>query len=170
MPTRRPNSPAIVFGIGALALLGVIALFQVVLEPPERIPCSSELAPGTFRETLVPAHLAAAAILWGCLWELGANRRGLAAVAAVALVSVVVPVVFALVGFAAFLAVQLLIYIAIPALLICTVVVLRWLRDPAERRAALVTNARIALWLGLTVALPANLAFAWLSGVSLFCF
>ena len=70
----------------------------------ERIPCSSELAPGTFRETLVPAHLAAAAILWGCLWELGANRRGLAAVAAV------------------------------------------------------------------TVALPANLAFAWLSGVSLFCF
>ena len=42
----------IVFGIGALALLGVIALFQVVLEPPDRIPCSSELAPGTFRETL----------------------------------------------------------------------------------------------------------------------
>ena len=64
MPTQRPSSPAIVFGIGALALLGVIALFQVVLEPPERIPCSSELAPGTFRETLVPAHLAAAAILW----------------------------------------------------------------------------------------------------------
>ena len=118
----------------------------------------------------MPAHLAAAAILWGCLWELGANRRGLAAVAAVALVSLVVPVVFALVGFAAFLAVQLLIYIAIPALLICTVVVLRWLRDPAERRAALVGNARVALWLGLTVALPANLAFAWLSGVSLFCF
>jgi hypothetical protein len=170
MPTRPPSSPAIVFGIGALALLGVIALFQVVLEPPDRIPCSSELAPGTFRATLVPAHLAAAAILIGCLYELGANRRGLAAVAAIALVSVVVPAGFALVGFAAFLAMQLLIYIAIPALLICTVVVLRWLRDPAERRAALVTNARIALWLGLTVALPANLAFAWLSGVSLFCF
>ena len=170
MPAQRPNSPAIVFAIGALALLGVVALFQVVLEPPERIACSSELAPGTFRETLVPAHLAAAAILWGCLWELGANRRGLAVVAAFALVSLVVPALFALVGFAAFLAVQLLIYIAIPALLICTFVVLRWLRDPAERRAALVTNARIALWLGLTVALPANLAFAWLSGVSLFCF
>jgi hypothetical protein len=170
MPAQRPSSPAIVFAIGALALLGVIALFQVVLEPPDRIACSSELAPGTFRATLVPAHLAAAAILIGCLYELGANRRGLAAVAAFALVSVVVPAGFALVGFAAFLAMQLLIYIAIPALLICTVVVLRWLRDPVERRAALVTNARIALWLGLTVALPANLAFAWLSGVSLFCF
>ena len=49
-------------------------------------------------------------------------------------------------------------------------VVLRWMRGPAERRETLVNNARIALWLGLVVALPANLAFAWLSGVSLFCF
>jgi hypothetical protein len=49
-------------------------------------------------------------------------------------------------------------------------IVVRSMRDPAERRAALVTNARIALWLGLVVALPANLAYAWLSGVSLFCF
>jgi len=170
MPTQRPGSPAIVFAIGALALLGVVALFQVVLEPPDRIPCSSELAPGTFRATLVPAHLAAAAILIGCLYELGANRRGLAAVAVFALVSIVVPAGFALVGFAAMLAVQMLIYLAIPALLICTVVVLRWMRDPAERRETLVNNARIALWLGLVVALPANLAFAWLSGVSLFCF
>jgi hypothetical protein len=170
MAARRPNSPAIVFAIGALALLGVVALFQLVLEPPEKIDCSSELAPGTFRDTLVPAHLAAAAILIGCLSELGANRRGLAAVAVFALVSVVVPAGFAVVGFAAMLAMQLLMYVAIPALLICTVVVLRWLRDPVERRATLVRNARVALWLGLTVALPANLAFAWLSGVSLFCF
>ena len=70
MPTQRPGSPAIVFAIGALALLGVVALFQVVLEPPDRIPCSSELAPGTFRATLVPAHLAAAAVLIGCLYNL----------------------------------------------------------------------------------------------------
>jgi len=158
MAARRPNSPAIVFAIGALALLGVVALFQLVLEPPEKIDCSSELAPGTFRDTLVPAHLAAAAILIGCLSELGANRRGLAAVAVFALVSVVVPAGFAVVGFAAMLAMQLLMYVAIPALLICTVVVLRWLRDPVERRATLVRNARVALWLGLTVALPANLA------------
>ena len=170
MAARRPNSPAIVFAIGALALLGVVALFQLVLEPPEKIDCSSELAPGTFRDTLVPAHLAAAAILIGCLYELGANRRGLLAVAVFALVSAVVPAGFALVGFAAMLAMQMLIYLAIPALLICTVVVLRWMRDPAERRETLVNNARIALWLGLVVALPANLAFAWLSGVSLFCF
>ena len=170
MAAQRPNSPAIVFAIGALALLGVVALFQLVLEPPEKIDCSSELAPGTFRDTLVPAHLAAAAILIGCLSELGANRRGLAAVAVFALVSVVVPAGFAVVGFAAMLAMQLLMYVAIPALLICTIVVLRWMRDPAERRETLVNNARIALWLGLVVALPANLAFAWLSGVSLFCF
>jgi hypothetical protein len=167
MPAQRPSSPVIVFGIGALALFGVVALFQVVLEPPPRIPCSSDLGPGTFRATLVPAHLAAAAILGGCLYELGANRRGLAAVAAFALV---VPGVFGLVGFAALLAAQMLGLLAIPALLICTAIVVRSMRDPAERRAALVTNARIALWLGLVVALPANLAYAWLSGVSLFCF
>jgi hypothetical protein len=78
----------------------VVALFHVVLEPPERIPCSSELAPGTFRATLVPAHLAAAAILIGCLYELGANRRGLAAVAVFALACFVTPV-FGLVGWVA---------------------------------------------------------------------
>jgi hypothetical protein len=87
-----------------------------------------------------------------------------------ALVSLVVPAGFALVGFAAMIAVQMLIYLAIPALLISTFFVLRWRRDPAERRETLVNNARIALWLGLVVALPANLTFAWLSGVSLFCF
>ena len=170
MPAQRPGSPAIAFAVGALALLGVFALFQLVLEAPSSTPCSSSLAPGAFRAALVPAHLAAAAILIGCLYELGANRRGLAAVAVFALVSLVIPALFAVVGVAAVLAVQLLMYLAIPALLISTVVVLRWLRDPAQRRAALVSNARIALWLALTVALPANLAFAWLSGVSLFCF
>ena len=81
MPTQRPSSPALVFAIGALALLGVIALFHVVLEAPSSTPCSSSLAPGPFRATLVPAHLAAAAILVGCLSALGANRRALAAVA-----------------------------------------------------------------------------------------
>jgi hypothetical protein len=167
MPAQRPG---IVFAVGALALLGVIALFQVALEAPASTPCSSSLAPGAYRSTLVPAHLAAAAILIGCLYGLGANRRGLVAVAAFALVSLVVPAAFVVVGFAAMVAAQLLLYIAIPALLICTFIVLRWLRDPVERRATLVANARIALWLALTVALPANLAFAWLGGVSLFCF
>jgi hypothetical protein len=170
MPAQRPGSPAIAFAVGTLALLGVYLVFHVVLEAPTSTPCSSSLAPGAFRAALVPAHLAAAAILIGCLYELGANRRGLVAVAVFALVSVVVPAGFALVGFAAMLAAQMLIYLAVPALLICTVVALRRLRDPAERRAALVSTARVALWLGLTVALPANLAFAWLSGVSLFCF
>jgi hypothetical protein len=170
MPAQQSDSPAIVFAIGALTLLAVFALFHVVLESPSSTPCSSSLAPGPFQATLVPAHLGAAAILVGCLYELGANRRALAAVGAFVLVSLVVPGVFGLVGFATLLAAQMLGLLAIPALLICSVVVVRAVRDPAERRAALVTNARIALWLGLVIALPANLASAWLSGVSLFCF
>jgi hypothetical protein len=168
MPAQR--SPAIAFAVGTLALLGVIALFQVVLEAPSSTPCSSSLAPGPFRAALVPAHLAAAAILMACLYQLGANRRGLAAASVFALVSLLIPGVFGLVGFAALLVAQMLGLLAIPALLICTVVVMRAVRDPAERRAALTSTARTALWLALVVALPANLASAWLSGVSLFCF
>ena len=93
----------------------------------------------------MPAHLAAAAILLGCLYALGANRRALAAVGAFVLVALVVPGIFGLVGFAALLAAEMLGLLAIPALLICTAIVVRSVRDPAERRAALVTNARIAL-------------------------
>jgi hypothetical protein len=170
MPAQRSDPAAIVFAIGALTLLAVVALFQVVLEPPASSRCSTSLAPGTFRSMLVPLHLGAAAILGGCLWELDANRRALAAVAAFALLSVVVPGVFGIFGWVVVLAAPSLGLLAVIALLIRTAIVVRSVREPAERRAALAGHARMALWLGLVVALPANLAFAWLSGVSVFCF
>jgi hypothetical protein len=169
MPAQRPGSPTIVFAIGALALLAVVALFQVVLEAPPSGPCTTSLAPGPFKAWLVPAHLAAAAILGGCLWELGANRRGLAAVAVFALACFVVPI-FGLVGWLAVIAAPTIGALAVGALLINTAIVARTVRDPAERRAALTGSARAALWVGLLLVLPANLAFAWLSGVSVFCF
>jgi hypothetical protein len=53
MPPQRPGSPAIAFAVGALTLVAVIALFQVVLEAPSSTPCSSSLAPGPFRAALV---------------------------------------------------------------------------------------------------------------------
>jgi hypothetical protein len=149
-------------------VLGVVARFQVVLEPPPSGPCTTSLARGPFRATLVPAHLAAAAILGGCLWELGANRRGLAAVAAFALACFVTPI-FGLVGWVAVIVAPTIGALAVGALLIHTAIVMHSVRDPAERRAALTGSARTALWLGLVLVLPANLAFAWLSGVSVFC-
>ncbi len=169
MPAQRPSSPAIVFGIGALALLGVVALFQVVLEAAPNGPCTTTLAPGPFKDALVPAHLAAAAILGGCLYELCANRRGLAAVAVFVLACFVVPI-FGIVGWVAVILAPMIGLLAVVALLINTVIVVRAVRDPAERRAALTGSARVALWLGLVVVLPMNLAYAWLSGVSVFCF
>jgi hypothetical protein len=167
MPAQR--SPAIVFAVGALALLAVVLLFQVVLEAPASRPCSTSLGPGPYRTLLVPAHLAAAAILGACLWQLGASRRGLAAVAVFTLACFVTPV-FGLVGWVVVILGPPIGAIAVGALLINTAIVLRAVRDPAERRAALTGSARAALWLGLVLALPADLAFAWLSGVSLFCF
>jgi hypothetical protein len=169
MPAQRPSSPAIVFGIGALTLLGVVALFQVVLEAPPSRPCTTSLAPGPFAAALVPAHLAAAAILIGCLYELGASRRGLAAVMVFVLACFVTPV-FGLIGWVVVIVGPPIGALAVGALLINTAIVVRVVRDPAERRAALTGSARAALWVGLLLVLPANLAFAWLSGVSLFCF
>src|SRR3954451_24059930 len=141
MPARRSESPAIVFAIGAMALLAVVLLFQVALEPAPHRPRSPSLAPSAFQATLVPAHLGAAAILGGCLWKLGADRRGLAAVAAFALVSIVVPGVFGLVGWVAVLAAPTLGAVAVVALLIRTVLVARSVHDAAERRAAFAASA-----------------------------
>jgi hypothetical protein len=169
MPAQRSGATAIVFAIGALTVLALIALFQVVLEAPTSAPCSTSLAPGPFKAALVPAHLAAAAILVGCLYGLGASRRGLAAVVVLVLACFVTPI-FGLVGWVVVIVGPPIGALAGGALLIHTAIVVRVVRDPAERRAALTGSARAALWLGLVVALPANLASAWLSGVSLFCF
>ena len=43
-----------------------------------------------------------------------------------------------------------------------------WLAD--ERARAHAQTARWLLWLGLLLGLPASSAYAWLSGVSVFCF
>jgi hypothetical protein len=153
MPAQR--SPAIVLAVGALALLAVVLLFQLLLEAPPSVSCSTSLGPGAFSTLLVPAHLAAAAVLWGCLFRLGANRGALAAAAAYALACLVVPGLFVLVAWPAVALAPLIGLVAVAALL----------------RAALdARHARGALWIGLLFALPANLGYAWLSGASPFCF
>ena len=64
----RPN-PYVPLLIGALALGGVVYLFQSVLEPV-RDGCNTSLVPSTFAMALVPAHLAAAFVLAGCIWAI----------------------------------------------------------------------------------------------------
>ena len=142
MPTRPAQSPTIVVAIGALALLGVIWLFQGVLESPQELGCNTSLPPGPYRSALAPAHLAVAAVLVGCLWSLGTNPIALAVVGAVALLSAAVSYVFAVIALVAVVVGPTLGGIAILALVIRAAIIARSVRDPAERHAAFVTCAR----------------------------
>jgi hypothetical protein len=161
--------------VGALAFAGVLVLFQSILEPV-RDGCNTSLVPSAFASALVPVHLAAAVVLAGCIWVISGprpgpwTRRGLAAVLAYALVSVVVPDLFALVGFAMVFVGPTLGSAAVLALAIRALLTARSGQDPAERSRTYAQTARWLLWLGLLVGLPASLSYAWLDGVSVFCF
>ena len=161
--------------VGALAFAGVLVLFQSILEPV-RDGCNTSLVPSAFASALVPVHLAAAAVLGGCIWVISGprpgpwTRRGLAAVLAYALVSVAVPDLFEPLGFVAVFAAPTVGSLAVLALLIRALVTARSGRDRAERARAHAQTARGLLWLALLLGLPASLAYAWLSGVSVFCF
>jgi hypothetical protein len=173
MAARRPT--LLPLAVGALALAGVVVLFQSILEPV-RDGCNTSLVPSTFASALVPVHLAAAVVLAACIWAVSGpspgpwTRRGLAAVLTYALVGVAVPDVFAPVGFVVVFAAPTLGPLAVLALLIRTVVTARSGGAPAERARAYAQTARGLLWLGLLLGLPASLAYAWLSAVSVFCF
>jgi hypothetical protein len=173
MAARRPTLGPL--AVGALALAGVVLLFQAILEPV-RDGCNTSLIPSTFATALVPVHLAAAVVLAACIWTASGprpgpwTRRGLAATLTFALVCVAVPDVFGIVGFVAVFAAPMLGPVALLALLIRAAVTARSGRAPAERARAHAQTARGLLWLGLLLGLPASVSYAWLSGASAFCF
>jgi hypothetical protein len=165
---------------GVAAALAVTATFHLLLRPAESVSCNTSLLDSTFKTALVPVHLAAAALLSGCLLALGARRAGgrpdratsfaLGAVWAYALGCVIEPALF---GPTAFLAV-----IAAPTLGIVLLVVLA-IRALAIRRSARshdalwldhARSAQVALWAALVLGVPASLSYAWLSGAHAFCF
>jgi hypothetical protein len=173
MTARRPT--LLPLAVGALALAGVVVLFQSILEPV-RDGCNTSLVPSTFATALAPAHVAAAGVLAACIWAMSGprpgpwTRWGLAAALTFALVSVAVPGVFAPVGFVAVFAAPTLGSVAVLALLIRALVTARSGGARAERARAHAQTARWLLWLGLLLGLPASVAHAWLSGASAFCF
>jgi hypothetical protein len=170
------RAPALLpLAIGALALAGVVVLFQSILVPVTD-GCNTSLIPSTFASALAPAHLAAAAVLAACIWVLSGprpgpwTRWGLAAALTYGLVSAAVPGVFELVGFVAVFAAPTLGSAAVLALLIRMLVTARSGRPPAERARAQAQTARWSLWGGLLLGVPASAAYAWLDGASAFCF
>jgi hypothetical protein len=161
--------------IGALAFAAVVVLFQSVLEPVTDDGCNTSLMPSTFASALAPAHVVVAAVLAACIWAMSGprpgpwTRRGLAAALAYA-VACLVPGVFAPVGFVAVFAAPTIGSLAVLALLIRTLVIALRGGAGGERTRAHAETARLLLWLGLLLGLPASAAYAWLDGVSVFCF
>jgi hypothetical protein len=170
MATQHSGSPAIVVAIGALALIGVVWLFWGVLESPQELSCNTSLPAGPYRDAFVPAHLAVAAVLIGCLWSIGENRIALGFAGAAALLSAAVPIVFTPIALVVVVLGPYLGPVALLAVAIRTALVARRVHEPAERRAAFVTCARYALWLALGFLLPASAVLAYLRGASIFCF
>jgi hypothetical protein len=173
MAARRPT--LLPLAIGALALAGVVLLFQSILEPV-RDGCNTSLIPSTYASALAPAHVVVAIVLAGCIWVLSGprpgpwTRRGLAAALTYALASAVVPGIFQLVGFAAAFVAPTLGAAALLALLIRMLLTARSGRPPAERAEAQARTARWLLWGGLLLGVPASAAYAWLGAASPFCF
>ena len=173
MTARQPT--LLPLAVGALAFAGVVVLFQSILEPV-RDGCNTSLIPSTFATALVPAHLAAAAVLAACIWVVSGprpgpwTRRGLAAALAFAVVCVAVPDIFEPVGFVVVFTAPTLGSAAVLALLIRALVTARSEMAPGERARTYAQTARWLLWLGLLLGLPASVTYAWLSGASVFCF
>jgi lysylphosphatidylglycerol synthetase-like protein (DUF2156 family) len=166
-----------------VALFGALALlFGALLEPGEDLDgCSTGLHPGTYADAIVPAHLAAFAVLALLIAWLAGRRsttgrpgRGtlavLGAIAVFALAATARHQLMDWPGLVALLAVVPVGALLGLAALINTALVLRSGQPPQrgwERHARL---AQIAAWLALVVGLPAMLAAVWTNVAGLFCF
>jgi hypothetical protein len=174
MAARQPT--LLPLAVGALALAAVVVLFQSILEPVADDGCNTALLPSTFATALAPAHLAVAMVLAACIWWMNGPRpgpwirRGLAAALAYGLASIAVPGLFTPVGIVIVLGGSVLGPLVVLVLLIRTLVTMRAGLPPEERRREHAETAHWLLWAALLLGVPASATYAWLSGVSLFCF
>ena len=166
-----------------IAVFGALALlFGVVLEPGEG-PGELHHGPlrGTYADAIVPAHLAAFAVLavlaaWLSAQRSPTRRPGrvtLAALAAMSVFALAATVHHKLTDWPALLALIVVVplgALAATAALINTIIVLRSKQPPEQGWARHAALAQAAAWLALVVGLPAMLAGVWTNGAGLFCF
>jgi hypothetical protein len=170
------RSTLLPLAVGALALSAVVVVFQSILEPARDDGCNTSLFPSPFATALAPAHVAAAVVLAACIWWASGPRpgpwirRGLAAALAYGLASAAVPGLFAPVGLVIVFGGPVLGPLVVLVLVIRTLVTVcaRLPREARDREHA--ETARWLLWAALLLGVPASATYAWLSGVSLFCF
>jgi hypothetical protein len=140
---------------------GLWLLFGVLLDPV-REDCNTSLRPGAYRDAMVPAHLAAVAVLSACLWW-SSDRSGrivLVTVWVYALACVLRP---GLIVPPAFVAV----FAAVP---VGGALVLGVALHVAVSRRLRPVHAASLAWGMLVLGVPASVGYAWLGGASAFCF
>ena len=172
MEQQRRATVAAWTGTGLVAL-GLWLAFWVALEPGETGGCRTTLVDSAFKSALVPAHLAAAAVLTACLLALSRGPRTtfvLGGVWAYIVGCVIAPAFFFPAGLAGLVIAPLLGPLALLALLIRLLLLLRS-SEPAEARwRDHVVTARVLVWGALVLGLPASFVYAWFRGAEIFCF
>jgi hypothetical protein len=162
--------------VAACAAVGAMLwlLFGLLLEPVRSTGCSTRLADGPYRTALGPAHVVAAAVLSWAIWQLAvrtgrgprATRRTLVALWILVAICVVIPGVAGVIAFVGIFAGP---FVGIPLLVAVAIAALANLRAQ-ERWRRFAAMATVLAWGSLVIGVPASLAYAWLDGVSLFCF
>src|SRR5919197_2657350 len=61
--------------VSGLVTASLLVTFRGLLHPVQSDGCTTSLLASPFKTALVPAHIAAAAVLSACLWMLSARRR-----------------------------------------------------------------------------------------------
>jgi hypothetical protein len=147
-----PVRPVYATVAGVAVVLGLT--FWVVLEPRSAAGCNTSLAPGAYRDALVPLHLAAAVVLGACAWFLSPRRR-----TAIALTAVAVYVVASLIAEDGFVVAAIAgLVLGWPAAIVAPIAAL-WRRSP-----------QILVWAALLLVLPGHFVAAWDRGADWFCF
>jgi hypothetical protein len=176
MDALRRTSLIVVAACGAAAF-GLVLVFSVLLEPVDYGGCNTGLIDGPYKSAMVPAHLAATAVLTWALWQqarrtgqlVTATRWVLIAVWVIVAASLIVPGGATLIGFVGVFGGQL---IALPTLLVLAVSALAVFFRTHGRGGwdAYAPMTRVLGWNALLLGVPGSIGYYWLEGASPFCF
>lgn len=164
---------------GAVAVFAALVLvFGALLEPGEVDGCMVGLHPGPYADALIPAHLAAFALLAALVARLAAARsagpwtpRALAALTAFVLAAVAWHPLMDWPAIAALIAIVPVGGSLLLAGVVHTAITARTASlSPAQRWERHALAAQVLLWAALVLALPAHFAGAYLNSAGLFCF
>ena len=138
-----------------------------MLEPDKEGSCVTGLYPGTYRDALVPAHLAAYVVLAGLIaWSQpleGLTRTGLGLTALVVLVSPFWERPLGAIGVVALV-------LSVPAGMVAIGLGAMLLRGKAKGEREARDLARTLMWMALLIGLPATFTGAYVNGAGVFCF